>query len=1057
MNRRHIFVICLIIIITTLIFIKKCKNMIFEKFGNIVVSKEPVETHIIKFSQPKQTDVLNVTTSDGQQHNGAIAYKVSGTVPEYLKFPINTEDCTNTYNTTTQQQYITPYLYPGKLSFTSDKINSNVYLGVDSEQSWSIILSNNSTTSCTVYIASNTNDIGLNPPYYLEVESPKNKTWTKKISITNVNNLKDVKNNINNYKGRLTPSVKVTTIKNDINALWLLEKVNGIEFLRLDFANILTGAFEFLELMLKVARDERKQFIQTMINGLKPVADTSSSLDSFIAQLESIVPTDAALTTFGINGTYNNQTGREIIIETLSKGLKELDKLYRIKSVPFNLYLTANKSGGGIYRGSVTLSSIEAMNSANVYWKINPTNGSTNTPLVEGFDVANFIKNISEKNNNYKPVLVADSYPTIKNYDGKEAAGWDAEYNKAWNGNYIYRGTSISNPKQLLKVDLNSENGIQGGRGTITVDNKIYNVKHVTKDEMIGDANNGDIIRAKLIDGTGVNKGRPIMVFLVNGKNICDNNFQNQKQYCSKIDGDEVSNYQDQYQAAGIKMLDMKNGLGIPQVNLNVTDPNPCNNQNNNSITKDCAEHMYYGKDYPPGSDIWKENSCTNQSFFENVLWPNLQNKDLAYSKNKITQIQKNSIGTNPNLDYLRKCKGDTLSKLDGKFVKSKDGNEVYYIYNAMAYQIPSPSACFPGDHTSSEVVTLTDSQINEIKQFKSNNVATPSSGNPNVAAACIVKAANGKTIAASDKEKGIIFVIYNGKKYWLTSYGGCGSISKENNIIRSYNGYNFSSNAIDIIPSISNTGVEMSGNSSAITNFKNMAQANINSSDPNIAAFCKNMSYNDNLNSVQAKKPVVMYGSNMFLRFPKLVDAKNPSGRYLSGDRSGENAYVLANPNSVYESRTDKGYIWIASKQLYGPTGSGSIKYGDVFALKCDSLERFLSGSRGGNRGINTENPKSTYEANVIAESQKAMKENPQGKNGYSWSFVPGDGNTAKNGYPVLYGDQVMLKMSLWNGDVLTAFKNTQVHNFPPNFSLTGSTNQIIIDNVWKYPSELK
>lgn len=1376
MNRKHIFVIGLVVLIIVLAAIKMCKNMNFEGFGNIVVSKAPAETKIVKFSQPKQTDVLNVTTSDGQQHKGAIAYKVDGVVPEYQKFPIDTEQCSNTYSTTTQQQYITPYLYPGKLAFTSDKVNSNVYLGADSGQSWSIILAGNATTNCTVYIASNTNDIGLNPPYYLEVEAPKSKAWAKKISTTTVNKPGAIKNNIlgdvGNYKGRLTPSVKVTTIKNDINALWLIEKVSGIEFLRADFSNILTGGFEFLELILKVARDERKQFIQTMIEGLKPVTNSATSIDSFIAQLEGAVPNDAALATFGISGNVQGVSPHEFIVQRLSDSLKELDQLYRIKSVPFNLYLTANKSGGGIYRGSVTLNSgDESMNSANSYWKITPTSGGVNTPIVEGFDVANFIKNISAKKGSYKPVLVSDSYPTISNADDAVAAGWDAKYADAWQGHYIYRGTSLDNPKELIKVDLNSENGIQGGRGTITAGNKVYNVKHVTKDELIADANNGDTLRAKLVAGTSVNKGRPVMVFLVNGENICGSNSENQEQYCSKIDGDEVSNYQDQYQAAGIKMLDMKSGLGIPQVDLSPSDPNPCTNQNNNPITKECAQFLYYGKAYKPGSDQWKENSCTNKNFFENTLWSDLQGKDLAYGKGKIQQIQQRANASDPK--YLNNCKGDTLGNLDGKFVKSKDGSQVYYIYNAMAYMIPTPGACFPGDHTSSEVVTLTDDQLNEINEFKSTQAATPASSNPNVAAACIARSVNGKAIAVEGY--GTIFVVYGGKKYWLPSYGACGPSSESNKVIRSYKGTNFSTDIVNAIPAVSKSGTPMIGNSAAITNYNNMAQATRNSSDPNMATYCQNAVYGqscpmntpyvynadgkkgtyccsvepststyyppgtfdscssgkntpcqnppcstnpeytgegaeawgtnlqntiwnkpknttdfnkwkeirgelkwvdgtgkdyvwgtsegDNIyackqpcstgawkqvtgelvqvsvdtqnnvvygvnkssniywqpadtttnkwkqipigiltnisasgynwiwgvnaadyniaaarkgtdaqagkwqmvpgkllvvsadnqgteaasnvygispntpqheyasiyrhninpskggwirmtdgapgtrsnpntyidatnrvwlyvtlknsaiyralksdppmkmrwqkvngwlrqisvgNNIPIKRPMVMYGGNIFLRFPSLVDSSNPSGRYLSGNRTEGNAEVLVNPNSAYESSGDKGYTFIASKQLYGSTGSGPVKYGDVFALKCASMGRFLSGSRGVDRGINTENPKTSYEANNIAAAQKAMNEKPQGKTNYTWSFVPGKGNTNKKGYPVLYGDQVMLVMSLWNGDALTAFSNRQVHNYPPGSAPYGSTNQMIIDQVWRYPSEL-
>lgn len=1357
MNRRHIFVIGLVVLIVILAAIKMCKNMNFEGFANIVVSKEPTETKIVKFSQPKQTDVLNVTTSDGKQHNGAIAYKIGGAVPEYQKFPLETEQCTNTYSTTTQQQYITPYLYPGKLAFTSDKVNSNVYLGPDSEQSWSIILANNGTTNCSIYIASNTNDIGLNPPYYLEVEAPKNKAWGKKINTTNVDNPGEVKNNIyslvDQYQSRLTPSVKVTTIKNDINALWLLEKINGIEFLRSDFANLLTGVFKFLELALKVARDERKQFIQMMIETFKPVADSASSIDSFIAQLEGAVPNDTALSTFGIINDVNGQSPHDFIIEKLSNGLKELDQLYRIKSVPFNLYLTANKSGGGIYRGSVTLSNLGSYDSANTYWKINPTNGGTNAPLVEGFDVANFIEKGS-----YKPVLVADSYPTIPNVDGV-AGGWDADYVKAWNGNYIWRNTSLSNSKELIKVDLNNKSGIQGGRGTITASGKTYNVKHVTKDELIADADSGDTLRAKLVAGTSVNKGRPVMVFLINGENVCGNNSENNEAYCSKIDGDQVTNYQDQYQAVGIRILDMKSGLGIPQVDLSATNPNPCINQSNNPITRECAQFLYYGTAYEPGSDTWKKNSCSNKSFFDNVLWSELEGKDLVYVQDKITQIHDRANASDPK--YLTCCKGDNLGNLEGKFVKSKDGSEVYYIYKAMAYQVPSPGACFPGDSSDSNTVTVSQDVMNEIKEFKAADLAEASTSTSSlsqnsaaVAAMCVAKTANGKAIAAnSGGDKGVIFVVYNGKKYWLPAYGDCGSLSKESKVVR----YN-----TDAVSAISPTGF----------NYGSMAQATINSSDPGMAAVCKNAIYpkpcpmntpyvynangkkgtyccsvapttsknttyppgtfdscpsgknapcttqpcgtnfnytgevaeawgtnlqntiwnkpkgttdfawkqinnklkwvdgtgkdyvwgtneDDNIyackqpctgnwsqvtgeltqlsvdtqnnivygvnkdnhiywqpanttankwkqihgdlkninasginwvwgvnsrdeiyaakkggnsqagkwqqvagsltvvsadnqgseaasnvygispnvkahlnasiykhnvnpntggwtkissgpgtssnpntnieatnrvwlyvtlkngaiyralksdlpmqmrwqqvpgkltqisvgNYVPVKRPMVMYGGNMFLRFPSLVDSTNPSGRYLSGDRTDGNAAVLVNPNSTYESSGNKGYTFIASKQLYGATGSGPVKYGDVFGLKCASMGRFLSGSRGGDRGINTENPKSSYEASAIANAQKAMNAKPQGKTNYAWSFAPGTGNTAKKGYPVLYGDQVMLVMSIWNGDALTAFSNRQVHNYPPKSPPSSSTNQMIIDSVWRYPSEL-
>lgn len=1347
MNRRHILVIGLVILIFILAVLRMCKikNFNFEGFGNIVVSKKPAETHIVKFVQPKQTDLLNITTSDGNKFEGAIAYKVEGTTPNYQKFPIETTQCTNTYSTTTQQQFITPFIFDtSNLSFTSSKIDSNVYLSEDSTQTWSIIPSN-STTNCTVYIATNTQDIGLNPPYYLEVEDPNN-NLNKNINITKVNKLGAVKNNIQatfmDYKGVLTPSVKVTTIKDDINALWEIEKIVAIDYLRSDFNNILDTSLEFLETLLNVALDERKILSDIIKKNLFNVAQSATSIDYFISKIDTNIPSDKDLfLLFKIKSG-----GHETIVNMLTKAFTQLENLYTIKSVPFNLYLTANKTGGGINRGAVTLSSFDQSKtstnnySQNILWKINQS-------VVEGFDVANFVKNISAKKNSYQPVLVSDSYPTVPNVDGVPA-GWDNNYSDAWNGNYIYKGTSLSNPKQLIKVNLSDGTGINAGKGTVTVGSDVYNVKHITMDRLIADSTTSkDTLRAKLISGTSVNKGRPILVFLINGENVCGNDSENHEAYCPKIDGDEISDYRDQYQAVGIKTLDMTNGLGIPKVTLNVPNPDPCTNQNNDPVTKECAEFRYYGKAYQPGSDEWKEHSCTNKSFFENTLWTDLQSKDLAYAEDKIAQIHDRAAAGDPN--YIKYCKGDNLGKYDGKFVKSSDGKEVYYIYNAISYQIPYPGACFPGDHTSSEVMTLTDDELDYVKAYRSTTPATPTSKNPNVAASCIVKAENGKSVAANVSNlHGLYFLIYNGKKYWIPKTSDCGGIAKKvtryskeaisaieptgfnvntmeqatinsknsevvnfcknqiygqpcpidtpyvynanskkgsyccpvepttslnttyppgtfdscpsgtaikcteppcdtnfnytgsesdvwaitpdnviynkssgsttwNNITswkkikgelkwvdgtgqdyiwginRSGNIYackkpcygswsnvpgNLSQLTVDtennIVYGITNEGsiywqpeniiygkwkkiqgvlknITASGNSwvwginkgkiyaapkgkdsikgiwrsvSAPLDFYILSgdnqgnetnsnvygiasnnyiyKHNINpstggwtmistgpgtSSNPNTFIEATNRVWlyvtlkngdvyrglkSDPPNQIRwnklfgifkqlsvgnlhpVKKPMLTYGANMFLRFPALSDPNNLSGRYMSGDRTGGNAKVLVNSNSSYESEYIGGYTFIASKNIYGATGSGPIKYGDVFGLKCESLGRFVSGSRGGDRGIATEDPSSTYEQNNIKAAQKALNAKPKRDTSYAWSFVSLE-NKPK-GYPVLYGDKVMLVMSLWKGDAITAFPNSEVHNYPPKSPPTGSTNEIIIDQVWRYPFEL-
>lgn len=955
MNSRYIFVISLLVLLVILVIIKVYKNISFEKFDNIKTSSK---TTIVKFTQPKQTDVLNITTSDGKQHNGAIAYKVNGSVPEYQKFPIETEQCKKTYNTTTQQQYIISYLYSGKLDFTSDKIDSNVYLDFNSKQNWNIILADNGTTDCSVYIASNTNDIALNPPYYLEVEQPENKGLIKKIRNITVNLPGYIKNNIKgvsgNYINELTPSLKVTTIKNDINSLWLIEYVDGIKLLNSDFTNILTVAFEFLEFVLKVAHDERKQFIETMIGILKPVAEKSSSIDIFISQLDHTIPNNSQLSTFGISGNINGITPHDFIVNILTDKIKPLNGLYKIKSVPFNLYLSANKNGGGIKRGSVTLS--RNGDSFDCYWMLKPTTGSENMPLIEGFDVANFIKNVSSKKSSYKPVLASDSYPTIPNPNGEVSAGWDSKYSDAWNGNYIYRGTSLDNPNELIKVNLNNKNGIHGGRGTITVGKNIYYVKHLTDTDLIADSKStNDQLRAKLVSGTDINKGRPVMVFLINGENICGDDSENKNQYCSKIDSDKVNNYQDQYQAAGIKILDIKNGLGIPQTVLNATDPNPCTNQNNNPITKECAQFIYYGKAYKPNSDQWKENSCTNQSFFENTLWSDIQDKDLAYAKDKIKLIQKRSVGKNPDPKYLNYCKGDTLGKLNNKFVKSKDGKNVYYIYNGLAYQIPSPGACFPGDHSSSEVITLTDDQLNSVNQFKSSLLATPASKNSNVAAACIVRSTNGKAVAASDKNTGTIFIVYNGKKYWLPKYGDCGELSDQNNVVRSYKNYNFSETAINAIPSVSNNNPNkiLTGNSSNIEYHKNMSTATVKSSDPNIATYCKKHIDNQNSKPYSKMKDGYLDGfpgslphSNYFFTGPTMIqDAMeacndlNCGGITLSPD--GKSVSVRKNSQVINKNTGEKSWVrnknWLYAgrdRQNIELNGDSELAYGTISGI---------------------------------------------------------------------------------------------------------------------------
>ena len=1368
MNRKHLFVIGLLILIVIFPLVKMCKGIKLEGFGNIVVSQAPTETKIVKFIQPKQSDVLNVTTSDGQQHNGAIAYKVGGAVPEYQTFPVPTEQCQNTYSTTSKQQYITSYLYGGKLAFTSDKVNSNVYLGLDSEQSWSIVVADNSTNTCAVYITSNTQDVGLNPPYYLEVEAPKNSSWGKKIMTTTVAQRSDATNGIYGdippIQGRIAPSVKVTTIKNDINALWIIEKVDGLKFLQSDFKNLMSTVFEFLEMELRVSHDERKQFIQTMIEALKPVVTSSSTLDNFIDKIDAAIPNNAALATFGINGTSANPDPHKTVVDMLSIGLNNLDYLYQIKSLPFNLYLTSNK-GDGTVRELVTLSTKDYIESANTFWFIKPTDGTTNTPIVEGFDVAKFVKEVSAKTTVYNPVLVARSYPTMDDGD-VAAAGWDPKYNDAWNGNYIYRNTSPSNPKELMKVELNNKTGVKGGRGTVTVGSKKYNVKHVTKDNLIAE-NGRDTLRAKLVAGTGVNKGRPVMVFLVNGENICGTDSQNNELYCSKIEGEELNNYQDQYQSVGIRKLDMDAGLGIPKVNLNQPNPNPCTNQSNNPITQSCAEFLYYGEAYAPLSSEREQKGCTNKSFFDKTLWPDLQGKDLVYAQSKITQIQQRGDPTtsNPDPNYLRYCKGDNLGKYEGKFIKNKSGDKVYYIYKNISYLIPTHGACYPGDHSSSDIVTVPDDIIKEADEFKSKFLAVASTSTltlpddaATVAAICIGKSANGKAITSNSTDSGSIYIVYNGQKYWLPSYGDCGPASESNKVVR------YNAQAVSAIPP---TG----------TNYTNMPQATASSKDPDMRTFCQNAEYgtpcpmntpyvynadgekdsyccseapttsrnttylpgtydscssgkntpcgskpcvtnnnytgeaaeawaldsadniytkkagntgigsqsswkkipgslhtidgtgkeyvwgtnsgggiyackkpcngdwtrvkgemmqlsvdtqNNNVygvnrsdaiywqyantpgyhwrripgvltnisasgynwvwgvnreymiyatekgaagpknsgswllvsgaltfvsadnqgteaasnvygispnthdhhyasiykhninpntggwtqistgpgnssnlnttinatnrvwlyvtlkngevfralksdppmkmrwrqvygtfswltvgNTVPTKMPMVNYGMNMFLRFPALSGNFNVSGRYLSGDRTGGNAAVLVNANSSYESRTASAYTFIATKELYGSTGTGPVKYGDVFGLKCASMGRYVSGSRGDDRGINTEDPSSSNEAKVIKAGQIAMKKNPPSDTGYAWSFVPGTGNKSKRGYPVCYGDQVMLVMSLWQGDALTAFSNNQVHNYPPK-SPNGGTNQIVIDMQWGYPNQL-
>ena len=463
---------------------------------------------------------------------------------------------------------INSHLYGGRISFVSDKLDSNVYLSQSSDQSWSIIVTDQSSGSCFVYIASNTNDVGLNPPYYLEVDPRTN-------------------------------GVKVTTIKADENAQWSIIPIDVIPYLKKDVKHFVDKLLRNIDVVVKMPVDHKKQFNTLISNGINNIvqsAKNDATISDITNQIGTIIPSDDVLrNTYGVPPDVISP--HNSITSQLTNSLNLLSSLCQIKSVKYGTYLTSNKSGGGINRrGTIFMSPGSYIDSIDTYWYFTAADApTTDDSIIEGFNVFSFMSGrtnpkfqatlgydfttLDDTKNSTNDFITFDNIKNGANNFTTKNGAWSPYFAKAINGNYIYNKSSPTQPDNLLIINLNqmSNNQSENGAGTIKVDGNTYYIQTITKDRLIGKTNSGDVIEAQILDGTSVNNGYPVLRFTINGKNICGKNTQNINAYCPKIGTDQITTKEDMYKSMGIKQLDMEKGLGIP-VNLNVKNPNPCNN-----------------------------------------------------------------------------------------------------------------------------------------------------------------------------------------------------------------------------------------------------------------------------------------------------------------------------------------------------------------------------------------------------------------------------------------------------------------------------------------------
>lgn len=724
MNRKHLLVIGLFVIIVIMYLLNSCYAKKLSEGFTIV----PNGTPSIPYTQPKQSKPINIEISAGSK-TGTVAYKVNGQLPAYQKFPISSGTCNNTYNISAKQQVINSHLYGGHIAFTSDKLDSNVYLSKSSDQSWSIIVTDQSTGSCFVYIASNTKDVGLNPPYYLEV-NPK------------------------------TNGVKVTTIKGDQNAQWTIVPVAIIPYLKKDVTQFVEKLLRNIDIVVKMPYDHQKQFNTLISGGINKVvqsANNDATISDITTKIGSIVPSDDDLyKSYGVPPDV--QSPQSTIVNQLTNSLNLLTSLCQIKSVKYGTYLTSNSGGDGNNgRGTIFMSPGSYSGSIDTYWYFTAADSTTvDNSIVEGFDVYSFMS--GRKAPMFQPTLASNDFPTLTSM---QSGAWSSNFAKVFNGSYIYNNSNPTQPENLLTINLNdmSKSGSANGAGTIKVNENIYNVEEITKDRLVGKTKKGDVLEAHILDGTTVNNGRPVLRFTVNGENICGKNIQNINAYCPKIDGDKITTTENKYMAMGIKQLDMKNGLGIPKVNLNVKDPNPCDGiQDSNQISQECAEFLYYGKQYEPNSDDWKKNSCTNPTFFEQELMPELEEQDYAYAKERIAQIQTRAAANDP--EYKTICKNSMAYVYDGKFIRGKGEAAVYLVLNGKRYLLPKYAPYCPDD---SCVVDVDASVVNDIPQ--GSGQALPNSTNAEVGAFCIRTSPDYTFFQDSDGHRNV-WLILSGAKY---------------------------------------------------------------------------------------------------------------------------------------------------------------------------------------------------------------------------------------------------------------------------------------------------
>lgn len=806
-------------------------------------------------------------------------------------------------------------------------------------------------------------------------------------------------------EARKDGTVRVSLLSKGKNKQWKIVPVTGSDTIKVQWNRVMPNIVNQVATVINMPNDERKKFVNNLTN----TTTTKSLYHLFTISGESIsifvnnIKKFSGLTDADLQNNYGVNTTQypvSMVLDMIANGVSEnFTNLARIQSVQFGTYLSSNKGGFWGKDGSVYLVGSAGGTSPDTLW-------SFTTESIEGFSVLDYVKKAPSKN--YKPVLGDKDLPTLTK-TGQTLGGWSPDFAQAWNGSYIYGNSTAQDRTKLLKVNLSVGSGVTGGTGIVQFDGNSYVVKPVTNDRL--QSLDGKL-QLHLISGTGVNGSLPVMKVTLNGNSVCGDP-QNIDALCLKIEGDQLTTDSDYKLAMGVRKIDLSKGLGGPQTDLNAKDPNPCDGLTDDmKMTRDCASFLWYSKNLDPKSAEWKKWACTNEKEFNNLVgW--FEEQKVGYAKSVITNWKQRAVANDPEM--LAKCKDIAPCVADQNTVL-KEGQKCCTGMKQMGNKcIGTPNPCF--------------GKMGE-NQYQ----------NPLYKDQCI--AYTWKTIGCSNVDG----LSTNRKAYEEMDYDTMKG--KIQSLVNSAKDGNYTSIKSCYAP------VQHGMYNAPDAQFATPLQ---NNCAPGTEFTC--VDHNGKFSECRSgtKKAcynidVVQFGDPIFLRFPKLINPNNKTGRYLSGGKTQSNIVVEVVPNSPYESSQINAYTFIPTKEVYGTVGTGTITYGQKFGLKCKSINRFLSGSRGGDHGIITANPSSKYEQEVINEA-KAGKDNS-----YYWCFAPGIGNYKKNGEPVVYRDKVMLKMYKWGDNVMYGYSDNSVHNDSPVTPTykTGGTDEIVIDKVWQYPLEL-